>query len=63
MRASVNFILINKAGQKILSRWKEATWTPEGRVFMTTFDEELHVQEGDVLIGEFHIQEELDHDG
>ncbi len=63
MKASINFILLNKAGQKILTRWKEITIDQENRVFMTEFGEELHIQNGDVLIGELHFQEKLNHDG
>lgn len=55
MKVSLDLVLMDAEGKKILSRWKDAACDPEGRVFMTTFDEEIFINRGDVLIGEMHF--------
>ena len=58
MNASVDWILSNKEGKNIMRRWKTVAVDSGSRVFMTTFDEEIVIQQGDVLIGEFHFKAE-----
>lgn len=52
-KTSINFLLLDKDGKVVYRKWKEAAY--DDQVFMTIFDEDLTIREGDVLIGEMHV--------
>ena len=55
MSGTANLKLFNAGGREIFSRWKTIAYDKENKVFMTTFDEDLEIHRGDVLIGEVFL--------